>query len=449
MHERARQLNSAGIRSGADYVLYWCQMNRRTEYNQALDFAIRLANELELPVLFYEGLTCSYPYASDRFHTFILQGVPATGKRLKARGIGYTFYLRRRPSDANDVLYRLAARAAAVVTDDYPTFIAARHSASVAPKLDVAFYVVDASCIVPMACFEKREYAAYTIRPKIHKLLPRYLWPLPPVEVRQQFRRSGNEFHTRVTKAGIAALVASCEIDHSVRPSTSIEGGQLAAEKKLADFVDCRLSRYAAAHNQPSAEANSGLSPYLHFGQISSLAVALAARAGDEFLEQLIVRRELAFNFARFAPRMDTLTVLPDWARETMRRHRRDRRNPIYATDQFERAATHDDLWNATQHELLASGVMHGYYRMYWGKKIIEWSRTYGDALRTMIYLHDRYALDGRDPNTYTNILWCFGLHDRPWPERPVFGAMRWMSLEGMRRKTDVDAYLARWLPAR
>jgi len=443
VYERARQLNSAPVRPGGEYVLYWCQMNRRADANQALDFAVDLANQLRLPVLFYEGLTYDYPYASERFHRFILEGVPETARRLAALGIGYTFYLRRRPSDPNDVLYRLAARAAAVITDDYPTFIAARHNASVAPKLDIAFYAVDASCIVPMACFTKREYAAYTIRPKIQKLLPRYLWPLPPVKVARRFPPRVSEFHTPVTNANSAALVAACQIDRTVPPSVSISGGRRAAQTQLAHFLKHGLARYAAESNEPSAHATSGLSPYLHFGQISSLEVALAAKASAAFLEQLIVRRELAFNFARFAPCLDSLEVLPDWARETMLRHRRDRRHPVYTPEQFEHAATHDALWNATQEELRARGAIHGYYRMYWGKKIIEWSPTYDDALRTMIYLHDRYALDGRDPNTYTNILWCFGLHDRPWPERPVFGTMRSMTLEGMRRKTDVDAYIA------
>jgi len=442
VNERARQLNSAPIHAGGEYVLYWCQVNRRADANQALDFAIELANQLHLPVLFYEGLTYDYPYASDRFHRFILEGVPETALRLAARGIGYTFYLRRGASDPNDVLYRLATRAAAVVTDDYPTFIAARHNAGVAPKLEIAFYVVDASCIVPMACFPKREYAAYTIRPKIHKLLPEYLWPAPPVKVRKRFPERASEFHTPVWSANIDALIASCQIDHTVPPSVDIAGGRLAATKQLAHFLTHGLARYAAEGNQPSAHATSGLSPYLHFGQISSLEVALATKGSAEFLEQLIVRRELAFNFARFEPRMDSLRVLPDWARETMRRHRHDRRNPVYTPAQFERAATHDELWNATQRELLTRGTIHGYYRMYWGKKIIEWSPAYSGALRTMIYLHDRYALDGRDPNTYTNILWCFGLHDRPWPERPILGAMRSMTLAGMRRKTDVDAYI-------
>ncbi len=443
MGERARPLNSAPVRPTGDYVLYWCQMNRRVDANQALDYAVELANQLHLPVQFYEGLTYSYPYASDRFHRFILEGVPETAQRLASLGIGYTFYLRRRPSDPNDVLYRLAARAAAVVTDDYPTFLAARHNASVVPKLDVACYAVDASCIVPMACFEKREYAAYTIRPKIHKLLPSYLWPPPPVKVTRRFPPRPSEFHTPVTTTNIAALIASCDIDHTVPPSVSIPGGRLAAQKQLAHFLQHGLARYAAESNQPSAHATSGLSPYLHFGHISALEVALAAKSSPEFLEQLIVRRELAFNCARFTPRLDSLHVLPGWARETMRRHRRDRRHPVYTTEQFERAATHDALWNATQQELLTRGVIHGYYRMYWGKKIVEWSSTYSGALRTMIYLHDRYALDGRDPNAYTNILWCFGLHDRPWPERPIFGTIRSMTLAGMRRKTNVDAYIA------
>jgi len=443
MHERARKLNAAAIRPGAAYVLYWAQMNRRADANQALDFAIDLANELALPVLFYEGLTYSYPCANDRLHRFILEGVPDTEARLAQRGIGYIFYLRRRESDPNDALYRLAHRAAAVVTDDYPTFIAAHHNASVAPKLDVAFYAVDASCIVPMSCFDKREYAARTIRPKIHKLLPRYLGPAAVLKVRRRFPPHESEFHTRVTAANIAALIAASAIDHSVPPAAGITGGRRAALKQLAHFVKHGLSRYAAEGNQPGARATSGLSPYLHFGHISALEVALAARSSAEFLEQLIVRRELAFNFARFAPRLDSLDVLPDWARDTMRRHLRDRREHLYTTADFELAATHDALWNATQRELLTRGTIHGYYRMYWGKKIIEWSPTYHDSLRTMIYLHDRWALDGRDPNTYTNILWCFGLHDRPWPERPIFGTLRYMSLEGMRRKTDVDAYIA------
>ncbi len=451
VEDRIRKLNSAGLRRPAEYVLYWSQMNRRVEANQALAYAAGLANQLDLPLLFYEGLTCSYPYANDRLHTFILEGVPETQRRLKRLGIGYIFYLRRRAADPNDVLYRLAKRAATVVTDDYPTFVAARHNQSVAGKLDVAFHAVDASCIVPMNRLEKREWAAYTIRPKIHRMLAEYLRPADPVRVRRAFPADEESpWHTPVVEECVPALVASCEIDHSVAPSLAFRGGRAAAESRLEHFLEDGLRRYARENRQPSAHATSGLSPYLHFGMISALEVALAASEqarrhkwiAEEFLEQLIVRRELAFNFARHAEALDSLSILPEWARETLAHHARDRRQPLYTPEQFERAETHDPLWNATQKELLLRGVIHGYYRMYWGKKIIEWSASHQQALDSMIRLHDRYALDGRDPSTYANILWCFGLHDRPWAERPVFGTLRYMSLDGMRRKTDVDAYV-------
>ncbi len=442
MNERVRKLNEAEIRPTASYVLYWAQMNRRVEFNHALAYAIELANQLSLPVLFYEGLTCSYPYANDRLHTFILEGVPDDAEAARAIGAGYAFYLRRRPADPNDALYKLAKDAAAIVTDDYPTFIAVRHNASVPPKIDVAYFAVDSSCIVPMVRMEKREYAAYTIRPRIHRLLPDYLRPFTMPRIQRRWHGSTPNWHTEATADLIPQLVASCDIDHSVKPSTAFKGGAKAARARLRLFVEHRIGDYAKGRNEPSKHATSNLSPYLHFGHISSLEAALAGRKSPEFLEELIVRRELAFNFARFAPTHDSLSVLPDWAQESMKKHARDERDPELSVAQMEQAQTYDALWNATQRELLLRGKIHGYYRMYWGKKIIEWSRTYADALKLMIYLHDRYALDGRDPNTYTNILWCFGLHDRPWFERPIFGKMRYMSYEGMKRKTDVNAYL-------
>jgi deoxyribodipyrimidine photo-lyase len=188
----------------------------------------------------------------------------------------------------------------------------------------------------------------------------------------------------------------------------------------------------------------------LHFGNISAVELAVAAREyaaehkliADEYLEELIVRRELAFNYARFAENIESFDHLPDWAKQTMEKHAADKRDSSYTREQFEQAHTHDPIWNATQKEMLLRGKIHGYYRMYWGKKIIEWSPTYQEALETMIHMHDRYALDGRDPNTYTNILWCFGLHDRPWPERPIYGTIRSMSYDGMRRKTNSEAYI-------
>jgi len=425
-------------------------MNRRVDSNHAMLFAIELANRERLPVLFYEGLTCSYPFANDRLHTFVLEAVPDIARHLRELGIGYCFYLRRRHADPNDVLYRLAADAAAVVTDDYPTFVARGHNASVPAKLDIAYYAVDSSCIVPMASFAKREYAAYTIRPKIRRVLSEFLRPAPAPRVDLRWSGPAPQWHTQVTPGDIATLVASCEIDHSVPPSIAFRGGADEARRRLHVFLRDGLRRYARLKNEPSAHATSELSPYLHFGQISSLEVALAVQEcareerliADEFLEELIVRRELAFNFTRFTDNYDSLAALPDWALKTMREHAADRRDPVYTAEQLECAQTYDELWNATQRELVLRGKIHGYYRMYWGKKIIQWSAGYDEALATMIRLHDRYALDGRDPCTYANILWCFGLHDRPWTERPIFGTIRYMSYEGMKRKTDVDAYV-------
>ena len=438
VEQRVRKLNDSGVRPGGRYVLYWLRHNRRAEANHALRFAACLANRLELPLVAFEGLASGCPYANRRRHTFLMEGAAGTAARLRKLGIGYIFHLERRPAGMEAALTETLRNAAAVVTDDYPETLSGP-----LPVFDLQAWAVDSSSVVPAAAIDKRSYAAYSIRPKIHKLLPRFLEPVEAVRVGRRY--PGQESPL----PGIADL-ASCAIDHTVAPSTAFRGGRAQAERHLERFLASRLPRYSRDKNEPSAHATSDLSPYLHAGYISPLEVALAVRShagehkwiADEFLEELLVRRELAFNFARYAKRVDSLDELPEWARATLAKHRQDPRDPVYTREQFESAATCDDLWNATQKELLLRGKIHGYYRMYWGKKIVEWSAAPEEALATMIHLHDRYALDGQDPNTYANILWCFGLHDRPWPERPVFGTVRSMSRAGMERKTDVPAYL-------
>ncbi len=448
---RIRSLNNAAWNPDGQYVLYWMQINRRVDANHALAHAIHLANQRKLPVLVYEGLTCSYREANDRIHTFLLENVPETKAALEKLGIGYVFYLRAKKSDANDTLYRLAENAAALVTDDFPVFIVREHLERVPGKLKIPCLAVDSSTVVPMNHFEKREWAAYTIRPKIHKVLRKYLqpWEMPKVAVR--YALPAPDFATEVRPENVSTLVAGCEINHRIPLSSAFRGGATMARKRLQLFLKQNLKRYEADRNQPSAHATSNLSPYLHFGMISPIEVALAVErqalesevSSEGYIEEMVVRRELAFNFARYAgPQVECLSSLPDWARATLRKHAVDVRDPKYTREQFEKAETHDDIWNAAQKEMLLRGKIHGYYRMYWGKKIIEWSATCQDALDTMIYLHDRYALDGRNPNTYTGILWCFGLHDRPWTERPIFGQIRYMSYDGMRRKTDWASYL-------
>lgn len=457
---RIQTLHDGEPRAGAKYVLYWALINRRLDANQAFAYAVERANELGLPLLVYEGLTSSHRWANARLHQFVLEGVAENRERAAKLGAGYFFYLRKTKDDPNDVLYQLAEDAALVVTDDYPGYMARQFNAKVPGKIGIPYYAVDASCVVPMAEIGKQQYAAYTIRPRIHKLLDKYLRPIETPKLKHPWKKDWVARHrdldTDVPADAIAKLVKACQIDQSVPPATELRGGRKAALALLDHFLHHNLRRYARQSREPSAKATSSLSSHLHFGYISPLEIALAVKEyaeehdliAEEFLEQLIVRRELAFNFAHYGPRPDKLSeALPDWAQKTLSAHDGDPRDYVYTRKQWESAETHDPLWNATQKQLLEEGIIHGYYRMYWGKKIIKWSASHQEALDTMIYLHDRYALDGRDPNTYTNILWCFGLHDRPWKERPVFGMIRYMNAEGMRRKTDVAAYVNEYDP--
>jgi deoxyribodipyrimidine photo-lyase len=438
VEQRVRKINDAGVRPGGRYVLYWLRYNRRAEANHALAFAAQLANRLELPLLVFETLPSGGKYDTARRHTFVLEGVAELARDLRKRGIGYVFRLPAGRQDELRVLDEVVADAAAVVTDDYPASID-RHFENPEPdRIPIQCFAVDSSCVVPGSVIPVRCTGAYSIRPKIHKVWNAYLKPAP--EVRVAVRFPSDEFE----------VVPKSDVDPRVPPSETFHGGRGQAECALARFLETRLHRYEAQRNEPSAHATSDLSPYLHFGHISALEVALGVREyaaahgilADAFLEELIVRRELAFNFARFASDVATFNELQQWARATLNAHRKDARDPVYSAAQFESADTHDDLWNATQKELLLRGKIHGYYRMYWGKKILEWSRSPEEALSTMVHLHDLYAIDGRDPNTYANILWCFGLHDRPWPERPIFGMIRSMTRAGMDRKTDTAAYI-------
>ncbi len=458
--ERIRALNDRPDRAGAAYVLYWIQMYHRAEQNWALTVALDAANRRGLPLVIYHGLGCTYPNANARIHRFILEGVAELRDRFAHRGLLYHFYLRRRRTDPNDVLYRLAQRAALVITDDFPAFFIPQQTMRVAERLDVAMWTVDGNGIVPLAAIPGEQYGAYTLRPKLQRLLPEHLRPVPePQPMHDSLAISLDAPGTPITSPSIVPAIAGSDIDHRVASSAAYCGGYRQARARLDRFIAGPLRAYATARNRPGDEPTSRLSPYLHFGQISANEVALAVRDTtgipqedrDAFLEELIVRRELAFNFCHFNPHHRTLAALPDWAQATLAAHADDPRPELYTAEEFEAARTRDTLWNAIQTELLTTGVMFGYYRMYWGKKIIEWTRSAVEAQAIMIGLHEKYALDGRNANTYANILWCFGKHDRPWAERPVFGKVRTMSRTGTEAKTDVPAYIAqvnRWCEA-
>ena len=450
INERVILLNKASENRNARYVLYWMQMYKRTSYNHALTFAIGRANELKLPVVVYEGLKYYYPWASDRIHTFILEGVEAKRREFDRLGIRYVFYLQTGRRSPKNTVARLAREAACIVTDDYPCFIIPEHNRRIAGRANISVYAADSNGVIPMARFDNEEYAAYTIRPKMKKVLADYLTPFEEDLVIVD----GAELkvdcpETVVTADNIAGLVAGCEIDHSVAPSNIYRGGTENGQARLNKFLDEILPDYETARNKPERDGSSRLSSYLHFGFLSPLEIALAVRtadapqdAKDAYLEELIVRRELSFNFTLRNAHYDSLAALPAWVQKTMREHIDDERQFTYTLEELEKGATHDELWNAAQREMVTTGEMHNYVRMLWGKNVIAWSSTYEVAFETLVHLNNKYCLDGRDPNSYAGIQWCFGKHDRPWMDRPVFGTIRYMTSASTGKKFDSKKYI-------
>jgi deoxyribodipyrimidine photo-lyase len=447
--KRVTRLNDRTDNTRGGYVLYWMQMFKRASHNYALNFAIQMANERGLPLLVYEGLKYYYPWASDRIHSFILEGVAEKRAEFQRRGIRYVFYLQRHERDPKNIIARLAKQAALVVTDDFPCFIIPAHNERIS-ELALPVIAVDANGMLPMSEFAKEEYAAYTLRPKMNRLLPEA--PRRIVTPRLKVEKPDLEVdcpETFVDDSNIQELIRECDIDHSVRPSPLYSGGAKAGRKRLQHFVKKILPGYDDTRNEPSIDGCSRLSPYLHFGFLAIQEVVEAVENADApksakgaFLEEAIVRRELSFNLTQHNPDYDSLNALPPWVQKTMRDHESDPRPELLGPEQIEQAETYDELWNAAQRELVVTGHLHNYVRMLWGKKVIEWQRSYEMAFELLVHLNNKYALDGRDPNSYAGILWCFGKHDRPWPEREIFGTMRYMSSKSMARKFRAKKYI-------
>lgn len=454
---RVRLLAPGAPVRGGEFVVYWAQMYRRARSNAALSYAVAEANERGLPLLVYEALRVDYPHASARFHAFALEGARGEAARYRARGAAYAFFLPKTPAEARGVFAALAARAALVVTDDFPTFVAPAQLARAAAACPCPLVAFDDNAVVPLALFPREEYAARTLRPKVQLALDDWLRPIeepacrrgPPARLDLPF----DPFD--VERADLAAAVAALPLDQAVRPVAESPGGSIEARRRLDRLVRERLAAYPDDHNHPDRDGSSRLSPYLHFGHVSAREVALAVRdasappaARAAFLEQLLVRRTLSFNLARSNPDHRGYDALPDWAKRTLAARALDPRPRLYARPELEQARSGDDVWNAAQRELVETGVIHNYVRMLWGKLVIAWKASPREAFDELIYLNDRYALDGRDPNTYASVLWCFGKHDRPWgPVRPIYGTVRYMTTESARKKLDLDAYLHRWGP--
>lgn len=427
---RIQQLNDAPIGQNGRFVLYWMQASQRTRLNHALEYCIEKANELNLPPLVCFGLMDDYPEANERHYAFMLQGLEDVAKDLRRRGIGLVIRRGQPPEEA----LKLAKQAAMVVCDRGYLRHQKRWRDAVADRSAVVVVQVESDVVVPVeVASDKAEWAARTLRPKIHRHLPDYLKPLKPLPVKHRAAR----LELRSDQISLDALT----LDRSVPPVERFRGGQMQARKLLQSFVRSRLNRYAADRNEPSAEVTSFMSPYLHFGHISPIEIALAASDSPEFIEELIVRRELSMNFVHFTPNYDSYDALPAWAKRTLNKHKSDKRPSVLTRAELESAKTHDRWWNAAQTEMVRTGFMHNYMRMYWGKKILEWSRTPREAYETTIYLNNRYFLDGRDPVSFANVLWIYGLHDRPWTERPIFGQIRYMNAAGLERKFDMESY--------
>lgn len=438
--ERIKSLNQKSIRKGI-YVLYWMQASQRAEYNHALEYAISKGNELHQPVIVFFGITDHFPEANERHYAFMLEGLREVKQFLEKRGIQMVV-LHESPEKG---VMQMSKKASFVVVDRGYLRIQREWREHVAKRIECPFIQVESDVIVPVEeASPKEEYAAATIRSKIHKKLDHFLVPLKWKEPAvNSFSIDFDSFDID----DVGRAISKLQIDRSVPKVSSFQGGTKNVLKHLEVFLEGKLDRFPELRNDPTLDYLSQMSPYLHFGQISPLSIALKVKQTkspgvEAFLEELIVRRELSMNFTFYNEKYDSFESVPEWAMKSLRSHQKDKREYLYRLQELEIAQTHDPYWNAAQREMVVKGKMHGYMRMYWGKKIIEWSKTPEEAYRTALYLNNKYELDGRDPNGFTGVAWCFGKHDRPWGERPVFGNVRYMNDKGLKRKFDAERYV-------
>lgn len=476
---RITDTNAAEIRADGEFVLYWMTSARRRRANFALQRAVEWCRELGKPLLVLEALRCDYRWASDRFHAFVLQGMRDNAADFAAGGVTYYPYVEPKRGAGKGLLSALAQRAAVVVTDEFPCFFLPHMVAAAGAKLKVKLEQVDSNGMLPMRAADKVFARAVDFRRFLQRVLPAHLPHFPmgdalrsevgaatiPGEILRKWPSASPEL-----LSGSPAALAALPIDHAVAPVDAAPGGAVAAGAALRAFVSS-LQRYGEERNDPDAAASSKLSAYLHFGHIGAHQVfaALAkhedwntskldpkpsgkrgwlgmSTPAEEFLDQLITWRELGYNYCWQSNDYEDYESLPPWAKQTLGECAKDPREHVYSLEQFERAETHDPLWNAAQRQLVGEGRIHNYLRMLWGKKVIEWTSIPQDAWAILIELNNKYALDGRNPNSYTGISWVFGRYDRPWaPRREVFGTIRWMSSQNTVRKVKTKEYQSRW----
>ena len=484
---RVAAINTREVRPGGSWVLYWMSAARRTVDNFGLERAVSWARELKKPLVVLEAIRAGYPFACDRFHRFVIDGMADNDRALEGRtGVVYHPYVEPAPGKGKGLLGVLAAQACVVVADDFPCFFLPRALAAAALESPVRFETVDGNGLLPLRAISPgtRFTFAHQFRRFQQRTLPAHLAsfpqrdPLagPPLPALAPLPRAITDHWPRAPRDVLEApakLIASLPIDHRVS-SLAERGGMREAEARLTRFVEARLSRYEERSN-PDSEVASELSAHLHFGHVSAHRIfsAIAERTGwkkeklsgkpdgrkegywnaspaaDGVLDQLTTWRELGFARCAVADDYASYDALPAWARQTLENHAKDPRPHRYSIAQLESAATSDDLWNAAQRQLMREGRIQNYLRMIWGKRLLEWTEHPREAYSVLIELNDRWATDGRDPNTYTNIGWIFGQYDRPWaPERPIFGTVRYMSSAQAKKKLELTAWLAKNGPA-
>ncbi|QDV22150.1 cryptochrome/DNA photolyase family protein [Aureliella helgolandensis] len=481
--DRLRSVNSLAINQSGDWVVYWMTAFRRTRSNFALQYARDCAQALGKPLVILEALRVRYRWASDRFHRFVIEGMRDNEQACRSAGALYYPYVEPRPGAGAGLLAELAKRSCLVVSDDFPCFFHPHLYAKLARTLPARLQLVDSNCLMPLAVPERTFTVAHSYRRFMQKELPKHLESFPeqqplrasatrslpllkalPTSLRETWPRA--ELEELLNDDGLAAL----PIDHAVEP-TSVAGGATAAGQTLRRFIRSRLANYADARNEPDEDGSSELSSYLHFGQLSAHEVfgQVMETEGwqpgkiqppngkvngfwgvstglEAFMDQLCTWREIGFNMCRRESNYADFESLPTWAQATLQEHASDKRPFEYSGRQFELAETHDPIWNAAQRQLVREGRIHNYLRMLWGKKILHWTRSPEQALEIMLELNNKYALDGRDPNSYSGIFWVLGRYDRAWgPERPIFGKVRYMTSENTARKHHLKQYLLRF----
>ena len=440
---RIRNLNNLDINKNGDYVLYWMQASQRTSYNHALAYAMDEAGRLNLPLVVYFGLTDSFPEAYLRHYYFMVEGLLEVKKELKDMGIQF-IVLKNTPWEG---ALKLSRKAALLVTDRGYLRVERDWRLEAAKAVSCQMIQVESNVLVPAdETSMKEEYSAATIRRKIERLIPEYCFPLEKREVKISSLSFSMDLES-IPFENIEDIISDLNVNAEVPQVSSVhKGGYSEAKSRLEDFVENKLSFYAEKRNEPSLDLGSNLSPYLHFGQISPLEIYLSLMEHHSenkrvFLDELIIRRELAVNFVLHNPHYDSFASITSFARNTLLEHKEDERPYLYSLEELESGKTHDPYWNAAQLEMVHLGKMQGYMRMYWGKKIIEWTKGPEEAYEIALYLNNKYNLDGRDPNGFAGVAWCFGKHDRGWKEREIFGKVRYMNAKGLERKFDIELY--------